>query len=164
MTQEGIDIHPDPIPGSSENPITNTHFSLPLHNERFVPGKYLTTKTKPQELGHLLEFYESLCAYNKIEDTSEKCNGLIGYCTPEMAKVVETFPSFVGGDFKRMVPDLYDFLRDEDNTDNLPEIDSFTQKWRKRVVGSLKHINYCCRKFLRLVGQVIGAGIIDQEE
>ena len=164
MTQDEIDSYPQLPFESSKDPLTNNHYLLPLFHEKFAPSKLLSTKAKHQELGHFLEFYKHLCSRYELTDLKEKCKGLHGYCTPKMAKMIERLPSYIKGDFKRLIDDLYYFLEGEDESYNLAKVDSFTRKWRKRAVASLENFKRYHRKFLELVGRAIGTGKIDQKE
>ena len=153
-----------PLAGTFKAPVSNDHYLLPLHKEKYAPSKRLTPRTTHSDLNHFIEYYNHLCAHYDITSSQEKCRGLIGYCDRKIARMIEKLPSYVKGDFKRLVKDLYYFMEEEDDSYNLAKVDHLTRKWRKRAVDSMEDFKRYHRKFLELVGRAIGSGTIDQKE
>ena len=137
-------------------PITNNHVLLPLPGGRHAP-RTLTSKGQEYELTHFLEVYNHLCVRHQITCNREKCRGIVLYCSPKIVRMIRRFPSYVTGDFNQLVQDLYYFLDDEDNTYNAGEVESFTRKWQKRKIESMKQFKRYHRKYLELVGQAMGS-------
>ena len=143
--------HIPPIP-----PITNNHVLLPLPGGRYAP-RTLTFKGQEHELAHFLDVYSHLCAHYQITSSRERCKGIIPYCTSKVVKMIKKLPSFVTGDFRQLVKDLYYFLDEEDDTYNSAKVETFTRKWRKQKIESLEQFKRYHRKYLELVGKAIGS-------
>jgi hypothetical protein len=149
---------PDEVP-----PLTNNHFLLPLPGARYAP-RTLTFKGGKLELTHFLEVYDHVCAHFKITAKSEKCKGLIPYCTTKVAKMIARLPSYIVGDYDDLVSDLYYFLEEEDDSYDIGKVGAFTRKWRKRKVISINHFKRYHRKYLELVGKARGAHKMTDED
>ena len=111
-------------------PLTDNHFLLPLPGARYAP-RTLTFKGGKQELTHFLEVYDHVCTHFGVTDTSEKCKGITPYCTSKVARMIARLPSYIDGNYRDLITDLYYFLEDEDDSYNIGRVGSFTRKWRK---------------------------------
>ena len=145
-------------------PVTDNHYLLPLNKHRDAPSTRLSSHAGYEELEQFLEFYDKLCVHYEITSSGEKCKGLVGYCAPKVAKMIKKLPSYIRGNYDRLVADLKYFMEGEDDSYNLTKINHFTRKWRKRPIDSLEKFKRYHRKYLELVGRAIGMETIDRNE
>jgi hypothetical protein len=150
-------------PPANVPPLTNNHFLLPLPGARYAP-RTLTFKGGRQELTHFLEVYNHVCAHFSITDSSEKCKGITPYCTSKVARMIARLPSYIDGNYRDLIKDLYYFLEDEDDSYDIGKVGSFTRKWRKRKVESMTQFKRYHRKYLELVGKARGAHKMTDED
>ena len=137
------------------SPMSGSHYLLPLPGNKYAP-RSLTFKGKEQELIHFLEVYDRLCAHYKVTDNKERCKGIPAYCAPKIARMVRKLPSYVQGNYPKLVKDLYYFLKDEDVTYSLSKVEKFTRKWRKRKIETSEQFKRYHRKYLEIVGEAVG--------
>jgi hypothetical protein len=160
MSQEGSGT----LLSAVKPPVSNHHYLLPLPRDKYAPKRKLTTRTRYHELLHFLQFYDHLCTHYQLTSEDEKCKGLIEYCSSGMAEKIESFPSFVQGDYTTLVENLKYFMEGEDDSYDITAIGAFTKKWRKRKVESLEHFKRYHGQYLQLLGRAKGTGAIDQKD
>jgi len=78
--------------------------------------------------------------------------------------MIGKLPSYIEGDFPKLVKDLYYFLEDDDDTYNISKVQSFTKKWRKRRIEALEKFKRYQRKYLDLVGKARGSKHMTEED
>ena len=105
MTQDMFDPT-SPDLRSHTPPLTDNHFLLPLPGAKYAP-RTLTFKRRPHELTHFLEVYDHLCAHYHVTSEVEKCKGIVTYCTSKVGRTVEKLPSYIRGNYRELVKDLY---------------------------------------------------------
>ena len=149
-TAHSSSIHSPQVP-----PLTNTHFLLPIPGSKYAP-RTLSFKRREHELTHFLEIYDHLCTHFKVFDSKERCKGIVPYCTSKVARMVEKLPSYLSGNFKNLVKDLYYFLARDEDTFSLSKVHSFNKKWRKRRIEAMPEFKRYYRKYLELVGKFVG--------
>ena len=135
-------------------PLTNNHFLLPLPGHKYAP-RTLTTTGRQHDLAHFVDVYNHLCAHFKITDEKEKCKGVISYCTSKVARKIEKLPSYIRGDYEQLIKDLKYFMKEEEKTFSIYEVEEFTRKWRKRNVENFERFKRYHRKYLELIGQAV---------
>src|SRR6201992_851022 len=130
-----------------KGPLVNNHYLLPLSGKQYAP-KTLHSNAKHHHLAHFLEAYERLCRHHGITDESEKCQGFLDYCSSKVVEMIKRFPSFIQGNYARVVKDLYYFLKEEDNSYSITSVGEFTKKWRERKIESITKFKRYYRKYL----------------
>ena len=110
---------------SSQAPITNNHYLLPLPHDKYAP-KTLQSTARPREIKHFLEVYEHLCSFHGITDDAEKCKGIVNYCTSKVAGLIERTPAYTKGDFGQLIKDIKYFIDNDDDTYSLTQLEFLT--------------------------------------
>ena len=144
-------------------PLVNDHHLLPMAGGRFAPRTISRTGSS-HVLRHFLGVYNHLCAHFKITSEREKCDGLLTYCTPKAAQMIERLPGFIRGDYESLIKNFKHFHDIDDDNYNSEKVNSFTKKWRKQKIDSKDKFKRYHRKYLELVGKALGAGHMSDED
>ena len=148
---------------TTSNLVSASYINLPALRSKQAPKEF---KGDHRRLDRFLDHFEQVCAQYHVTDSSQKCRGLLGYCSDKVADSVENLDSYIHQDYDTLVKDLR-WLYDGDRKKSeyhMGDLAKFIKEWNKEVIHNLETFKEYHQEFLDIGGTLKTAGQIGEKE
>jgi hypothetical protein len=140
-----------------------SYIHLPAPGNKQAPSEF---KGSHRKLERFLIRYEHVCAQSNVTDDKQKCLGIVQYCSPRVADLLENLDAYVDGDFGELEKEmqrLFDGSRKK-AAFHRGYLEEFAKAWRRTKIKNLESFVKYNREYVRIAGPLKVAKQIDEKD